>query len=129
MFLIETENEQMAMKAMNCPGHMLVFGSEVRSYRDLPLRFHEQTPLHRNEASAGLSGLTRVRQFSQDDAHCFVTEEQIGSEVESLLRLVQRVNADFGLEYSAKLSTRPAGVPGGIATRDRPPAALQGGPR
>ena len=63
---------------MNCPGHMLVFGSEVRSYRDLPLRFHEQTPLHRNEASGVLSGLTRVRQFSQDDAHCFVTEEQIG---------------------------------------------------
>ena len=63
----------MALKAMNCPGHMLVFASEVRSYRDLPLRFHEQTPLHRNEASGVLSGLTRVRQFSQDDAHCFVT--------------------------------------------------------
>ena len=115
MFLIEAEGEQMGVKAMNCPGHMLVFGSEVRSYRDLPLRFHEQTPLHRNEASGVLSGLTRVRQFSQDDAHCFVTEEQIGSEVESLLRLVQRVNADFGLEYTAKLSTRPGGVPG----RDR----------
>ncbi len=57
----------------------------MRSYRDLPLRFHEQTPLHRNEASGVLSGLTRVRQFSQDDAHCFVTQEQIGDEVERLL--------------------------------------------
>jgi threonyl-tRNA synthetase len=126
MFLIESEGEQMAMKAMNCPGHMLVFGSEVRSYRDLPLRFHEQTPLHRNEASGVLSGLTRVRQFSQDDAHCFVTEEQIGSEVESLLRLVQRVNGDFGLEYGAKLSTRPAEFLGEIATWDRAEAALKG---
>ena len=73
MFLVESEGEEMGMKAMNCPGHMLVFASEMRSYRDLPLRFHEQTPLHRNEASGVLSGLTRVRQFSQDDAHCFVT--------------------------------------------------------
>ena len=76
---------------------MLIFGSEVRSYRDLPIRFHEQTPLHRNEASGVLSGLTRVRQFSQDDAHCFVMESQIGEEVERLLRLVQRVYGDFGL--------------------------------
>jgi threonyl-tRNA synthetase len=125
MFLIESEGEQMAMKAMNCPGHMLVFGSEVRSYRDLPLRFHEQTALHRNEASGVLSGLTRVRQFSQDDAHCFVTEDQIASEVESLLRLVQRVNADFGLEYSAKLSTRPDEFLGEVATWDRAEAALR----
>ena len=62
----------MGLKPMNCPGHFLIFGSEMRSYRDLPLRFHEQTPLHRNEASGVLSGLTRVRQFSQDDGHCFV---------------------------------------------------------
>src|SRR5215467_12803601 len=107
MFLIQAEDEEMAMKAMNCPGHMLIFGSELRSYRDLPLRFHEQTPLHRNEASGVLSGLTRVRQFSQDDAHCFVTPEQIGDEVELLIRLVQRVYDDFGLAFSAKLSTMP----------------------
>ncbi len=108
MFLVESEDgEEMGLKAMNCPGHMLVFASEMRSYRDLPLRLHEQTPLHRNEASGVLSGLTRVRQFSQDDAHCFVMEEQIGEEVEALLRLVQRVYGDFGLEYTAKLSTRP----------------------
>ena len=100
------------MKPMNCPGHFLIFASEVRSYRDLPMRFHEQTPLHRNEASGVLSGLTRVRQFSQDDAHCFVMQEQIGDEVERLIRLVQRVYGDFGLPFTAKLSTRPDEVPG-----------------
>jgi threonyl-tRNA synthetase len=107
MFLVDSEGEQMGMKAMNCPGHMLLFGSEVRSYRDLPIRFHEQTPLHRNEPSGVLSGLTRVRQFSQDDAHCFVMESQIGEEVERVLRLVQRVYADFGMKPEMKLSTRP----------------------
>jgi threonyl-tRNA synthetase len=86
---------------------MLLFGSEVRSYRDLPIRYHEQTPLHRNEASGVLSGLTRVRQFSQDDAHCFVMESQIGEEVERVLRLVQRVYGDFGMTPEMKLSTRP----------------------
>src|SRR4051812_22024892 len=125
MFLIENDEEQMAMKAMNCPGHMLVFASETRSYRDLPLRFHEQTPLHRNEASGVLSGLTRVRQFAQDDAHCFVMESQIGEEVERLLRLVQRVYGDFGLEYSVKLSTRPAEFLGEIATWDHAEAELK----
>jgi threonyl-tRNA synthetase len=127
MFLIESEGEQMGMKAMNCPGHMLVFASEVRSYRDLPLRFHEQTPLHRNEASGVLSGLTRVRQFSQDDAHCFVTEEQIASEVEALLRLVQRVYGDFGLAFTAKLSTRPEQFLGEVATWDHAESALKQG--
>ena len=102
MFLIESEGETMSVKPMNCPGHFLIFASQVRSYRDLPVRFHEQTPLHRNEASGVLSGLTRVRQFSQDDAHCFVMEEQIGDEVERLIRLVQRVYGDFGLEFSAE---------------------------
>jgi threonyl-tRNA synthetase len=107
MFLVESEGEQMGLKAMNCPGHFLMYASEVRSYRDLPIRFHEQTPLHRNEASGVLSGLTRVRQFSQDDGHCFVMESQIGSEVEHVLRLVQRVYRDFGMQPEMKLSTRP----------------------
>jgi threonyl-tRNA synthetase len=108
MFLVDSaDGEQMGLKAMNCPGHFLMYASEVRSYRDLPIRFHEQTPLHRNEASGVLSGLTRVRQFSQDDGHCFVMESQIGDEVEQLLRLVQRVYGDFGLQPQMKLSTRP----------------------
>jgi threonyl-tRNA synthetase len=125
MFLVESESEQMGVKAMNCPGHMLVFGSEVRSYRDLPLRLHEQTPLHRNEASGVLSGLTRVRQFSQDDAHCFVTEAQIGEEVERLLNLVKRVYGDFGLSYVVKLSTRPEEFLGEQATWDHAEAELK----
>jgi threonyl-tRNA synthetase len=126
MFLVESrDGDPMGVKAMNCPGHMLVFGSEVRSYRDLPLRLHEQTPLHRNEASGVLSGLTRVRQFSQDDAHCFVTQEQIGEEVERLIRLVQRVYADFGLPFIAKLSTRPDEFLGEIATWDNAEAQLK----
>jgi threonyl-tRNA synthetase len=107
LFLIESEGEQMSLKPMNCPGHFLAYASDVRSYRDLPLRLHEQTPLHRNEASGVLAGLTRVRQFSQDDAHCFVTEEQIGEEVGRLLGLVKRVYGDFGLPYEVKFSTRP----------------------
>ncbi|HEX4347101.1 MAG TPA: threonine--tRNA ligase [Vicinamibacterales bacterium] len=125
MFQIESENEQMAVKAMNCPGHMLVYATEVRSYRDLPLRLHEQTPLHRNELAGVLSGLTRVRQFSQDDAHCFVTQEQIGEEVQRLLGLIQRVYADFGLTFDAKLSTRPPDFLGEIATWDSAEAQLK----
>ena len=116
MFLVESEGEQMGLKAMNCPGHFLIYASEVHSYRDLPIRYHEQTPLHRNEASGVLTGLTRVRQFSQDDGHCFVMESQIGEEVERLLRLVQRVYGDFGLKPSMKLSTRPAEFLGAIET-------------
>jgi threonyl-tRNA synthetase len=125
MFLIESEGETMSLKPMNCPGHFLMYATEVRSYRDLPIRFHEQTPLHRNEASGVLSGLTRVRQFSQDDAHCFVTQDQIGEEVERLIRLVQRVYADFGLEYSAKLSTRPDEFLGEVATWDHAETQLK----
>jgi threonyl-tRNA synthetase len=125
MFLIESEGEQMGMKAMNCPGHFLTYASQVRSYRDLPLRFHEQTPLHRNEASGVLSGLTRVRQFSQDDAHCFVTQDQIGDEVERLLKLVQRVYDDFGLQFQAKLGTRPTEFLGDVRTWDHAEAQLK----
>jgi threonyl-tRNA synthetase len=125
MFLIESEGETMSVKPMNCPGHFLTYASEVRSYRDLPIRYHEQTPLHRNEASGVLSGLTRVRQFSQDDAHCFVTPEQISDEVERLIRLVQRVYGDFGLEFTAKLSTRPEKFLGEVATWDQAEAQLK----
>ena len=116
MFLVESEGEPFALKAMNCPGHMLMFASEGRSYRDLPLRFHDQGVLHRQEASGVLSGLTRVRQFSQDDAHCFITEDQIGEEVERLLGLIGRVYGDFGLDYRIELSTRPDDHLGDIET-------------
>jgi threonyl-tRNA synthetase len=125
MFLVESEGEQMGLKAMNCPGHFLIYGSEVRSYRDLPIRYHEQTPLHRNEASGVLTGLTRVRQFSQDDGHCFVMESQIGEEVERMLRLVHRVYTDFGLKTSMKLATRPAEFLGSIETWNHAEAELR----
>jgi threonyl-tRNA synthetase len=125
MFLVDSEGEQLGLKAMNCPGHFLMYASEVRSYRDLPLRLHEMTPLHRNEASGVLSGLTRVRQFSQDDAHCFVMESQIAEEVERLLRLVTRVYGDFGLTPEMKLSTRPPEFLGAIETWDRAEAGLK----
>jgi threonyl-tRNA synthetase len=125
MFLVESEGEQMGLKAMNCPGHFLMYASELRSYRDLPIRFHEQTPLHRNEASGVLSGLTRVRQFSQDDAHCFVMASQIGEEVERLLRLIQRIYADFGLTPEMKLSTRPPEFLGTIETWNHAEAELK----
>ena len=119
MFLVESEGEPYGLKAMNCPGHMLVFASEVRSYRDLPIRYYDQSVLHRNEASGVLAGLTRARQFCQDDAHCFVTREQIGDEVERLLRLVQRVYADFRLDFSVELSTRPETFLGDTKTWDQ----------
>ena len=125
MFTVEAEDAEMGVKAMNCPGHMLVFASEGRSYRDLPLRFHEQTPLHRNEASGTLAGLMRVRQFSQDDAHCFVMESQIGEEVERLLRLLERVYSDFGLTFSVRLSTRPAEFLGERAAWDHAESELK----
>jgi threonyl-tRNA synthetase len=125
MFEIQSGTEMMALKAMNCPGHMLVFGAEKHSYRELPLRFHDQSVLHRNEASGVLSGLTRVRQFCQDDAHIFITPDQIASEVESLLKLVQRVYQDFGLSIEMKLSTRPAEFLGEIETWNDAEAQLK----
>jgi threonyl-tRNA synthetase len=126
MFQVQgSEGEEMAVKAMNCPGHYLLYASDVHSYRELPIRFHEQTPLHRNEASGVLGGLTRVRQFSQDDGHCFVMPEQIGDEVERLLRLIQRVYDDLGLSYDAKFSTRPDDFLGEIATWDSAEAQLR----
>jgi len=126
MFQVQgSEGEEMAVKAMNCPGHYLLYATDVHSYRELPIRFHEQTPLHRNEASGVLGGLTRVRQFSQDDGHCFVMPEQIGDEVERLLRLIQRVYDDLGLSYEAKFSTRPDDFLGEIATWDSAEAQLR----
>jgi len=119
MFIIDAEGDDASgVKAMNCPGHMLVFASEVRSYRDLPLRLYDTSVLHRREASGVLSGLTRVREFIMDDAHIFITPDQIGEEVERLLRLVTRVYGDFGLTPEMKLSTRPAEFLGEVAQWD-----------
>jgi len=106
MFIVREEDQDFALKPMNCPGHMLIFGSKRRSYRELPLRLSEQSVLHRNERAGVLAGLTRVRQFQQDDAHLFITEDQIGDEVNRLLSLVARVYKAFGMSYRFVLSVR-----------------------
>ena len=108
MFLIPLDDEQLfAIKPMNCPGHMLLYGSALRSYRDLPLRYAEAAPLHRNELAGALHGLTRVRYVTQDDAHIFCTREQIESELDGTLEYLRYLYGMFGLEPRAELSTRP----------------------
>ena len=108
MFLIPLGDEQVyAMKPMNCPGHMLLFGSALRSYRDLPLRYAEAAPLHRNELAGVLHGLTRVRYVTQDDAHIFCTQEQIPSELDACIEYLRDLYGVFDLEPRAEFSTRP----------------------
>ena len=108
MFVIESgEGEPVsALKPMNCPAHMLIYRSKRRSYRDLPYRLHDQGVLHRNEATGTLSGLSRVRQLCQDDAHNFITEAQIAEEYERILALFQRIYGTFNLPFRCNLSTR-----------------------
>ncbi|KLJ07278.1 threonyl-tRNA synthetase [Blastomyces silverae] len=102
------EDESYGLKPMNCPGHCLLFKSQNHSYRELPLRYADFSPLHRNEISGSLSGLTRVRRFHQDDGHIFCRPQQIGSEIESALRFTDTVMNIFGFEnYRLVLSTRP----------------------
>jgi threonyl-tRNA synthetase len=108
MFTTKTgEGEQYGLKAMNCPNAMVVFGSKTRSYRDLPLRLSDTDTLHRNERSGTLNGLLRVREFRQDDAHIFVTEDQIKAEFQRVFEIVERFYSVFGMEYSFRLGTRP----------------------
>jgi threonyl-tRNA synthetase len=108
MFLIPEEDDHVfAIKPMNCPGHMLLFGQQLRSYRELPLRYAEAAPLHRNERAGTLHGLTRVRVVTQDDAHIFCTREQIEDEIFGCLDYAKFLYDLFGLHASFELSTRP----------------------
>ena len=108
MFLIPLgEDQTYAIKPMNCPGHMLLYGSALRSYRDLPLRYAEAAPLHRNELAGALHGLTRVRYVTQDDAHIFCTRDQIDAELDGSLEYLKDLYGVFGIEPRAELSTRP----------------------
>jgi threonyl-tRNA synthetase len=107
MFLIQQEDKTFGLKPMNCPGHMLLFGSEIRSHRDLPIRYAEASTLHRNEPSGTLHGLLRVRHVTQDDAHIFCTREQIEEEVLGCLDYVAYLYDLFGMEARLELSTRP----------------------
>jgi threonyl-tRNA synthetase len=108
MFLIPAgEDQTYGIKPMNCPGHMLLFGSALRSYRELPIRYAEAAPLHRNELVGALHGLTRVRYVTQDDAHIFCTREQIDGELDGCLDYLTYLYGVFGIEPRAELSTRP----------------------
>src|SRR5258706_13108204 len=109
MFTTESEKRDFAIKPMNCPGHVQIFNSDLRSYRELPLRYGEFGACHRNEPSGALHGIMRVRGFTQDDGHIFCSEEHIQAEVTAFTRLLQKVYADFGFsEIIYKLATRPA---------------------
>ena len=107
MYTTEIEDEDFAIKPMSCPGGMLVYQSQPRSYRELPLRLGELGLVHRNEKSGTLHGLMRVRAFTQDDAHIFMTEDQIIDEIQNVARLIDEVYARFGFAYTVELSTRP----------------------
>ncbi len=107
MYTSEIDEKTFAIKPMNCPGGMLVYKNSLHSYKDLPLRIGELGQVHRHEASGALNGLFRVRTFTQDDAHIFMTEDQIEDEVIRLINFIDRMYKIFGLTYDIELSTRP----------------------
>lgn len=107
MYTTVIDDEDYAIKPMNCPGGMLVYKSQSRSYRDLPLRIGELGLVHRHEKSGQLHGLMRVRCFTQDDAHIFMTQDQITDEIKGVTRLINEVYSQFGFDYFVELSTRP----------------------
>jgi threonyl-tRNA synthetase len=115
----------MSVKGMNCPSHHLLYSMERRSYRELPLRFFTTDVLHRNEESGSLGGLTRVRQFQQDDSHIYLMEEQIFDEVSRLFGLIDKVYKGLGLPIEAKFSTRPDNYLGDIETWNRAEEMLE----
>jgi threonyl-tRNA synthetase len=128
MFLVldnESGEHDFSLKPMNCPSHFLYYASRKHSYRELPIRYSTQDVLHRNEVSGALSGLTRVRQFQQDDAHIFVAEDQIAEEVRRLVQLIDFFYSTFGLQYVAKFATRPEVRIGSDELWDRAEGALR----
>ncbi len=126
MFYLKTEDKHYAIKPMNCPCHVQIFNQGVRSYRELPIRLAEFGCCHRNEASGALHGLFRTRSFTQDDAHIFCMEEQIGSEAQAFIKMLFETYTAFGLEknISVKLSTRPEKRVGSEETWDKAERAL-----
>ena len=126
MFTTESEKHEYAIKPMNCPGHIQVFNADLRSYRELPLRYGEFGSCHRNEPSGGLHGLMRVRGFVQDDGHIFCTENQIEAEVTAFNALVLKVYKDFGFnDVAVKLALRPEGRVGSDEIWDKSESALR----
>jgi threonyl-tRNA synthetase len=125
MFLLQVEGRDFSIKPMNCPSHMLIYKNESHSYRDLPLRIADFAVLHRNEMSGTLSGLTRVRKFSQDDAHIICTPEQLEEELQDVLEFVNFIYKEvFRMEYRVELSTRPEKFLGDIALWNKAEATL-----
>ncbi len=125
MFTLEFENKALALKPMNCPGHVQIFNTRLHSYRELPLRMAEFGSCHRREPSGALHGLMRVRAFTQDDAHIFCTPEQITSETEAFCELLMRVYRDFGFEeVRIKFADRPEKRAGSDAVWDQAEQAL-----
>jgi threonyl-tRNA synthetase len=125
MFKLQVDEQPWAMKAMNCPGHMILFGSRLRSYRELPVRYAEPTPLHRNELTGTLHGLLRVRMITQDDAHIFCTQDQIQDEIAGVVAYARYLYELFGMSASAELSTRPDNKLGTDEEWDMTEAALE----
>lgn len=126
MFVTESENRNYALKPMNCPGHVQIYNSGMRSYRDLPLRYGEFGQCHRNEPSGALHGIMRVRGFTQDDGHIFCTEEQIQEEVRNFHTQAMKVYADFGFsEISIKVALRPENRIGSDETWERAEETLR----
>ncbi len=119
------ENDIYGVKAMNCPNAMLVFGSRLRSYRDLPLRFSDTDILHRYELAGTLNGLLRVRSFRQDDSHNFITEDMIEAEYERIFEITKLFYGIFKMEYSYRLGTRPEGFLGDIETWNKAESSLK----
>ena len=125
MYTSSIDEKEFAIKPMNCPGGMLVYKNSIHSYRDFPLRIGELGLVHRHEASGALNGLFRVRNFTQDDAHIFITEDQIEAEIGRLIDLYDYVYKVFNLDYHIELSTRPLDkYIGEIATWDKAESAL-----
>jgi threonyl-tRNA synthetase len=114
MYFSDVEDQSYAIKPMNCPGAVLIYKSKRRSYRELPIRYGELGLVHRHELSGSLSGLLRVRSFTQDDAHLFVLEEQVQSELNKVLDLIDVFYSKFGFQYKIELSTRPEKYMGSI---------------
>ena len=126
MFRLETEGQEFSLKPMNCPESTIVYRTKLRSYRDLQLRYNEYGRLHRNERSGTLSGLTRVRQFIQDDAHIYVRPDQLAAEIEALLGEVREAYSWFGLEPRFAFATKPDKALGDPALWERAEALIKG---
>ncbi|WP_374056770.1 threonine--tRNA ligase [Rossellomorea sp. FM04394] len=126
MYFSEVDDQKYAIKPMSCPGAVLIYKSKRRSYRELPLRYGELGLVHRHELSGSLSGLLRVRSFTQDDAHLFVREDQIRSELHKVLDLIDLFYSKFGFDYKVELSTRPEDFMGSVALWDQAEGDLEG---